>query len=295
MRKIFSVIIPVYNGEKTIYSTLMSCLRQTYSEFEVLVIDNLSTDKTKQIVQKISDERINYKYIEQKGRSHARNIGITLAKNKYLLFLDADDEIDSNLFMRAKKILEKGSYSGYCFGTYYNKQNNKQIIRKPLVNWKRIIEVYNPFPINSLIIENSVVQPFNEKFEYNEDWLFWYENSKNINIYVDLIYDGAIVNIHGENTMSNIKLMTENEMLVRSLIKKDLEYIKRMKNIIYYLKFMCFYLLLSDRTKTIEVSIRKNFPFIYTFVKWILKIPFIRIKISEILEIKKKSNPIMYN
>ena len=273
----------------------MSCLKQTYENFEILIIDNASTDDTRKIIETITDKRIFYLYTDKKGRSNARNIGITRSQNEYLLFLDADDEIDSNLLMSAKNILKNTNYSGYYFGTrYINSKNKKQTVRKPEKNWKRLLKVYNTFPINSVIIPNSVIKYFNEDFDYNEDWLFWYENLKNIDLYIDTKYVGAIVNIHGENTMSNVKNMTENEMLVRSIIKKDLKYTDKVKNIIFYFKFMCFYLLLLDRDKDIEEQIKQNFLCIYNILYLLLKIPVIRLTIANILENKKTSNPIQY-
>lgn len=88
-----SVIVPVYNAEKTINRTLKALKSQTYSKFEVLLIDNGSIDRSAEICLKYQqkDARFRYIYTEQKGVSIARNIGITYAVNEYICFCDADD------------------------------------------------------------------------------------------------------------------------------------------------------------------------------------------------------------
>jgi glycosyltransferase involved in cell wall biosynthesis len=86
-----SVIIPVYGAEKYIGATLQSVLDQTYKDFEVLIIDDASPDRSIEICQQFTDPRI--KIIRQKNRGlpGARNTGIRHAQGEYLAFLDADD------------------------------------------------------------------------------------------------------------------------------------------------------------------------------------------------------------
>jgi len=90
MKKV-SIIIPVYNGEKYISQALESVLMQTYSEFEVIIVDDGSTDATKSSVASYNDSRIAYFYKENGGLSSARNYGIQLSVGEYIAFLDADD------------------------------------------------------------------------------------------------------------------------------------------------------------------------------------------------------------
>ena len=86
-----SIITPVYNAEKYIKETINSVLNQTYSSWELLVIDDGSTDSTAKIVKSFSDSRIILIQQENGGVSSARNKGIDLARGKYITFLDADD------------------------------------------------------------------------------------------------------------------------------------------------------------------------------------------------------------
>jgi glycosyltransferase involved in cell wall biosynthesis len=88
---LISVIIPVYNGEKTIQKTIESVLGQTFSDFELLVIDDGSLDSTLAIIQQIKDPRLKIFSKENAGVAASRNYGLSHASSPYVSFLDADD------------------------------------------------------------------------------------------------------------------------------------------------------------------------------------------------------------
>jgi len=90
-KPVFSVIIPVYNRAELLKRTVGSVLRQDLADFEVLVIDDGSTDDIKSIVDDFSDGRIRYHRQANRGASAARNAGIDLARGEYVAFLDSDD------------------------------------------------------------------------------------------------------------------------------------------------------------------------------------------------------------
>ena len=92
----FSVIIPLYNKETTILKTLDSVLAQTYPHFEVVVVDDGSTDRSAELVTSLADSRIRYFKKENGGPSSARNLGVEKAEKEWLLFLDADDLLLGN-------------------------------------------------------------------------------------------------------------------------------------------------------------------------------------------------------
>lgn len=89
--KLVSVIIPVYNVEKYIVKTVQSVLEQSYQNFELLIIDDGSTDKSLEICQNFTDSRIKIILQENRGPAAARNTGIRQAQGQYIAFLDADD------------------------------------------------------------------------------------------------------------------------------------------------------------------------------------------------------------
>lgn len=100
-----SVIIPTYNRAHFIAQAVESVLMQTYQDFELIIIDDGSTDNTKEVLESYRD-RLHYFYQENQGRSVARNRGIELAKGEYIAFLDSDDLWLPNKLSRQVPILE---------------------------------------------------------------------------------------------------------------------------------------------------------------------------------------------
>ncbi len=87
-----SVVIPLYNKEKSIGNTIRCVLAQTFQDFEIVIVDDGSTDNSANVVKQFTDERIHLMHQENTGVSAARNKGIAEAKGEYIAFLDADDE-----------------------------------------------------------------------------------------------------------------------------------------------------------------------------------------------------------
>jgi glycosyltransferase involved in cell wall biosynthesis len=111
---IVSIIIPCYNGERHIGETIQSVLDQTYQQFEIIVIDDGSTDRSKKIISSFTkeDNRISYYYQTNGGVSSARNNGLKKAKGKYIALLDADDVwYKDNLERKIKVLLENPNIS----------------------------------------------------------------------------------------------------------------------------------------------------------------------------------------
>ena len=88
---LISIIIPVYNGEKTIKETIQSVLGQTFADFELIVINDGSQDSTLEVVSSISEPRLKVFSYPNAGVSASRNRGIAQAKGEYISFIDADD------------------------------------------------------------------------------------------------------------------------------------------------------------------------------------------------------------
>lgn len=123
-----SVIIPVYNSAAYIGNTIESVLNQSFEDFELLLIDDGSKDRTRQEIQSFQerDRRIKYFYKENGGVSSARNWGIREAQGDYISFLDSDDLWDIRFLERMyRKIEEEGKL--LCFCGYIEKQGNQEI------------------------------------------------------------------------------------------------------------------------------------------------------------------------
>lgn len=115
-----SIITPAYNAERFIEDTILSVINQTYSDWEMIIIDDCSSDKTRQIVEKYSlaDTRIVLLINEENlGVSESRNKGIKSAKGRFLAFLDSDDQwVDSKLFVQINYM--KNRNIGFTFSSY---------------------------------------------------------------------------------------------------------------------------------------------------------------------------------
>ena len=113
-----SVIIPTYNRAESIGASIQSILNQTWQNYEIIIVDDGSTDNTQQIVENYVDDRIRYIYMEKNGgASHARNIGIDLAESEFIAFLDSDDEwLPEKLEKQMKAMLQASETVGmvYC-------------------------------------------------------------------------------------------------------------------------------------------------------------------------------------
>jgi glycosyltransferase involved in cell wall biosynthesis len=183
----YSVIIPVFNVEKSILNTINSINIQYDNNFEILLIDDHSKDGTSLICKKIANK---YKYIKfysnpKKGVSSARNFGIKKASGKYIVFVDADDTIADNYFQIINSHVKNDLL---IFGFQFINQNN-DIINE--ISCENTIFDHDDFIMNYLLryIDNSLMYSvcnkvfskkiitnnnvlFNENYSFNEDILF---------------------------------------------------------------------------------------------------------------------------
>jgi len=104
-----SVIIPTYNRSELVREAIESVLDQSFTDFEVLVIDDGSVDDTSVVVKNILDKRIRYLYKENGGQCAARNLGIIKTTGKYITYLDHDDIWPTNYLETMVKYLDKNS------------------------------------------------------------------------------------------------------------------------------------------------------------------------------------------
>lgn len=111
----FSIIIPLYNKSAFIGSTLEHVLHQTYSDYEIIIVNDGSTDDSLEKAKEFSDERIRLLSQENKGVSAARNYGMAEANGQYFCFLDADDEWTPDYLENLYKTIQKFPNAGmYC-------------------------------------------------------------------------------------------------------------------------------------------------------------------------------------
>ena len=122
----FSVIIPLYNKEKDIKKTLLSVLNQSFDDFEIIIINDGSTDNSEEIVKSVIDKRICLFTKKNEGVSIARNYGVEKATSNYVVFLDADDYWYANHLDNLNTLTIKFP-NNMWFATAYEKKRNNNL------------------------------------------------------------------------------------------------------------------------------------------------------------------------
>ncbi|MEZ3422496.1 MAG: glycosyltransferase family 2 protein [Lachnospiraceae bacterium] len=183
-----SVIMPLYNAEKYVKQSINSILNQTYTDFELVIVDDQSTDNSYEIVQQIQDKRIHlFQNSKNLGIAQTRNIALQHASGEYIAIMD-DDDI-APLYRFEKEILYLDSHKdiiavgGHC--RYIDKDGNdlgKQwnIFTNPMyINAHIIFD--DPIPNSSGMVRNEIIQKYNIQYKDNmygtEDYRFWAECS----------------------------------------------------------------------------------------------------------------------
>ena len=195
MKSLVSVVMPAYNGEKYIGDAIESIINQSYTEWELIIIDDASMDHTIDVVYKYTDSRIKlYRNNENKGISYSTNLGIAKSKGRYIALLDDDDlaakdrlalqvtYLDQNpsidiLGGRAVNINEKGDILGHDFKAPLN--NPKFIKAWMLFSNQR-------FSNGTTMIRKEFIDRYNLKFKDDyygiQDFKFMADSSKVGNI-----------------------------------------------------------------------------------------------------------------
>lgn len=134
-----SVVIPLYNKEKSIAQSLKSVLNQAYTHFEIVVVDDGSTDKSVEEVRSIGDDRIQLLGQSNAGPSKARNTGVKNSKGDWIVFLDADDELlPDALSIFAEIIVEHQDVDIIDCNRYVRRGNDEQLGFHPLEGYVKI-------------------------------------------------------------------------------------------------------------------------------------------------------------
>jgi len=110
-----SVIIPTYNSALTLIKCIDSVINQNFDNYEIIVVDDGSTDKTYEVISKIKN-KIKYYKLNHKGVSNARNFGLKKSLGKFVTFVDSDDYIEQNYFNNFKNIVDNNDIDIYLCG-----------------------------------------------------------------------------------------------------------------------------------------------------------------------------------
>jgi glycosyltransferase involved in cell wall biosynthesis len=248
--KLISVILPVYNAQKTILLTLESIKKQSYGNYELIIVNDGSTDDSQTLInQFISDNRtLNIKVLEKEngGVSSARNMGISEAQGDYFAFIDSDDVWVSNKLEIQCDILANDASIGLlgdntiCAGDF----SSGGII--DITFRKLLFKCY--FCTPAVIISRDVVDKvglFNETQKYSEDYEYWLRIARHFRCCLlnrSLVIIGGNKPTFGHSGLSaNLKLMEKYELInYKNLYKKkDINlFLYTMTGLLSYLKYI---------------------------------------------------------
>lgn len=231
---LISIIVPIYNREKFLDRCISSIINQTYSNIEVILIDDGSTDNSLQICNSFAAKDSRIKVFSQKngGVSKARNTGLQVAIGEYILFVDSDDFINLNCVMTYINKLKQNSKLDLIISgmNYYNEMlayNKSTVLEKEYENLKSFQNDFYIFLKNgyfrspdnklykkSIIIQNKIT--FCENAKFGEDAIFNIEylyHTSNILVIQDCLYNiiehsgYRLSNTLNENDFTNLSLL----------------------------------------------------------------------------------------
>ncbi len=231
----FSIIIPTFNRAHTIRTPIDSILKQTFTDWELIIVDDGSTDNTKEIVESYGDLRIQYVWQENQKESAARNYGIRIANAEWICFQDSDDEYLTHHLQTLYEAISQHPTEKVIKSGLIIYENGKEIHRTGLEPASK----YDSFPFecfHTIAFHKCVcceIQ-FNEKFYLGEDFHFLLKVGQkyaflNLSTYTGIHnYNSHTSNIIGKNyadNLANQKLCLDDILLWNRL--NVIPYIKR--------------------------------------------------------------------
>lgn len=181
-----TVFMPVYNGETYVGEAIESILRQTYTDFRFIIINDGSTDRTEGVINAYRDPRITLvTHDTNLGIPRTRNHGLDLAEGHYLALMDSDDIANRRRLESQVAFLDNNQGVGIC-GTWYNKLlgSEKSETRFPVRHEEIVFQMLfaNAFGQNTVMLRRSFIEKhclrYDINFPYSEDYEFWVRCSK---------------------------------------------------------------------------------------------------------------------
>jgi len=289
-----SVIIPTYNHGSVVGEAIQSVLEQTLSDYEIIVVDDGSTDNTREVVRSFSDKRIRYVYQENRGRSSARNHAISLAQGKYVAFLDSDDLFLPTKLEKQVACMEKNPNVLLSHTSYIRVNAGGEYIEEVesgTFSGKVYPEIIRGCPIATptVMVQRNALganMRFEESVRIGEDIILWSQLAKRTKL-LGITESLTKVRMHGNNAAFDSKLQIIG-------LTNIIEYlVKRESHLPFYIRRS----LLSN----LYLAIGRNYLYIrnrHLFLKYLLLsslyqpwYPFLSVarKVSAILHLKPRT------
>ncbi|HEY3402706.1 MAG TPA: glycosyltransferase [Ohtaekwangia sp.] len=221
-----SVVIPTYNREKYIVRTIQSLLSQDYDHFEIIVVDDGSTDDTESVVRAIQDPRIAYIKKNNAERAAARNYGSRMAKGSYVNFFDSDDVAYSNHLRQAAAAIETLK-TPEVFHLGYDVKDAEGVLLRKVDQWPSTINERlingNHLSCNGVFLRKDIAQkfPFNETraLSASEDYELWLRLASRFPLHC---VNGMTSTVVNHEARSVLKINMEGLLLRMSLLESEL-------------------------------------------------------------------------
>lgn len=248
-----SIIIPAYNNEKKIEVCLKSLMKQTCSDIEIIVVNDGSSDMTGKIVDKVSqlDHRIIAVHKPNGGVSSARNVGISKATGEYIMFVDSDDEVESNYCEEMLKAMLQSNADMIVCGYIVNQETRivlpteKDLI-KILQSQEAFLELYLNnrtcicVPWNKMYKREKILDGFDEERAWGEDLIFninYLQNCSSVALLGKSLYHYTVNNIGtslNKNSYQIIQNLKKNLDCIMQYFRNDIETLQRLQDQYYY-------------------------------------------------------------
>ena len=184
-----SIITPLYNKAAYIYNTILSIINQTYFDWEMLIVDNGSTDGSWEIVQQVQDSRIQIMQSLKLGPGAARNHGLTYAQGEWIQFLDADDLLEPDHLEQQLAVARQNPDADIiaCYWQEFTDEHPSERVVKQPSGMGQSIQVlrdstiaFAPWAVHAALVKRSVLSPdyyWPEQLDQylGEDIAFWFK------------------------------------------------------------------------------------------------------------------------
>jgi glycosyltransferase involved in cell wall biosynthesis len=242
-----TIIMPVYNAEAYITDAIYSVIHQSYTHWELLIIDDGSTDNSKQIIEKFISNKIHCFEQPNRGVSVARNIGLTNMKGSFFCFLDADDLLPSESIHVRVNHFRKNPNLTFVDGIVRVFQNNSTVryyyprfTGSPLKALLRLSEECFFGPTWMIRREEGLKYQMFEGLTHGEDLLFYLEISRRGGLYGFVTYNVYSYRKHVQSAMGNLEGLETGYWQLFNIIKTwpEFDFISRVTFQLKVRKFM---------------------------------------------------------
>ena len=217
---LFSIVVPTYNRAHLITTTIDSLIKQNYANFEIIIVDDGSTDNTAEVIAPfLSDDRVTYHKKNNAERAAARNFGAGKAKGDYVNFFDSDDIALPNHLKIANQLVQEKNNPEW-FHLAYAWAEIDHSIRNNINNFKgetlnSIICDGNPLSCNGVFIRKDIIleYPFNEKRELSasEDYDLWLRLAARFPLY----YSNEVTSLIIDHDARSVRAMNPQKIIDR--------------------------------------------------------------------------------